>query len=59
MQAATEADARLLEWQLVVPASTDVVVQPKASRTGAVVDRDDHDFLAHDTWGIAVRITQA
>ena len=52
---ATDADARLLEWQLVVPASADVVAAADSvSRTGAVVDRDDHDVVAHDSWGIAV-----
>ena len=54
---AGDGDARLLEWQLVVPDETDL--EPVAERmeaSGAVVRRDGSDVLAADPWGTQLRV---
>ena len=54
---AGDGDARLLEWQLVVPDETDL--EPVAERieaSGAVVGRDGGDVLAADPWGTQLRV---
>ena len=53
-------DARLLEWEVLVPASDDVA-QALASieSQGAHVERDSNGALARDPWGTAVRVRTA
>ena len=58
--AATEIDARLLEWELVLPTAADV---QDAAANAAASGHQVHDAAAGrlltDPWGIAVRITSA
>ena len=49
---AGDRDAKLLEWQLVVPDGTDLT--PIAGRVGAVADNGS--FVATDPWGTRVRV---
>ncbi len=54
---AGEEDARLLEWELVVP-DTDAVEGALLSldRAGYAVSWDDADAVARDPWGTALRV---
>lgn len=57
--AATPDDARLLEWELVLPSVADVdaaVASGAASGHGAQQDGDD--WLLTDPWGITVRLVR-
>ena len=58
--AATDEDARLLEWELVVP-DAGAVERAAASLTeaGWAVDRAAGGAVARDPWGTAVRIRVA
>ena len=57
---ATEADARLLEWELVVPETADVeAAAASLGRAGYRIDRDGESALCADPWGIRVRIACA
>ena len=55
--AATEEDARLLEWELVVPgAGAAERAAASLAQAGWSVDRDEGGAVARDPWGTAVRI---
>jgi catechol 2,3-dioxygenase len=54
---ASEDDARLLEWELVLPNGTDVEEAGQSiARGGYVVSRDGDDRLVTDPWGISLRL---
>jgi catechol 2,3-dioxygenase len=56
--AATEDDARLLEWELVLPSAADVqAAAAHAASAGYLVEEAGADRLLTDPWGITVRIT--
>ena len=57
---ATENDARLLDWELVLPdaASTEDVVK-SVEAAGHKVDRDADGITVTDPWGIRVRLSAA
>ena len=50
-------DARLLEWEVVVPAAGDGEAAARSlTMAGASVTRDGDDWLAADPWGTMVRL---
>ena len=52
-------DARLLEWELQLPAATDIAAaSERTAKTGYPVDTDGDDRLITDSSGITVRLTQ-
>ena len=54
---AAEEDARLLEWELIVPTSTDVdAVQRSLDASGNSPARASRDVVARDPWGTQVRV---
>jgi catechol 2,3-dioxygenase len=58
--AATPDDARLLEWELVLPSSADVdALAAHAAAAGHDVRRADADRLVSDPWGITVRLQRS
>jgi len=58
--AATPDDARLLEWELVLPSTADVdAAAASAAASGHGVQEDGADRLLTDPWGITVRITRS
>ncbi|MEP6689481.1 MAG: VOC family protein [Gemmatimonadales bacterium] len=53
-------DARLLEWELVVPAASDATAALASIETvGGVVERTGEEGVARDPWGTAVRVRRA
>ena len=57
--AATTDDARLLEWELVLPTAADVgAATASAAGSGYGVQEDGADSLLTDPWGITVRIVR-
>ena len=56
--AATDEDARLLEWELVVPDAAHVAAAGKSVEdAGGTIERaTDGSILARDPWGTAVRL---
>ena len=56
--AATDEDARLVEWELVMPdaASVSAAGASVEAAGGAVERSGDGSMLAHDPWGTAVRL---
>jgi catechol 2,3-dioxygenase len=55
---ATAADARLLEWELVLPDQASVEGTAESlGRAGYPIAREATDARATDAWGIAVKIT--
>lgn len=54
---ADEDEARLVEWEVVLPAATDVdaVAESLAAR-GVMAERQDGTIRARDPWGTAVRV---
>lgn len=53
----TDADARLLEWQVVVPAATDVeAAAANMEGAGALVRHTDNGWLVTDPWGTTLRV---
>ena len=54
---ATDADARLLEWELVVPSPADVDAAAHSVSTSASVERQGTAVVVRDPWNITVRIT--
>ncbi|MDB4908618.1 MAG: Glyoxalase/bleomycin resistance protein/dioxygenase [Gemmatimonadetes bacterium] len=55
--AATIGDAGLHEWQVVVPAASDVQAAAQSlALSGATVERDGDDALVRDPWGTRVRV---
>ena len=56
--AATDEDARLLEWELLLPTTTDVdAAAAHAAASGYLVRQAGSDRLLADPWGITVRLT--
>ena len=54
---ASDQDARLLEWQLVVPDRGDVTaLAANLARTGVASAHETDDLVARDSWNIAVRV---
>ncbi|HEX5073780.1 MAG TPA: VOC family protein [Gemmatimonadaceae bacterium] len=60
-QAATDEDARLIEWELVMPDAASVsAAAGSVEAAGGTVERSkDGTVLAHDPWGTAVRLVAA
>lgn len=55
-----EDDARLLEWELLVPSPADLEAVKAAMRTaGYAVETSSGSALVHDPWGTALRIRAA
>jgi catechol 2,3-dioxygenase len=55
---ATAEDARLLEWQLVLPSIHDVQKASESIRkAGHLVTECDDDYVTQDDWGTALRLT--
>lgn len=53
-------DARLVEWQVVVPTAAEVQAVARSLTTAnATVTRDGEDVLATDPWGTTVRVLPA
>jgi catechol 2,3-dioxygenase len=51
------AEARLLEWELLVPAAEDVEAAAQGlAKVGQSVTRDSEGWSATDPWGIALRL---
>ncbi|HEX7938057.1 MAG TPA: VOC family protein [Gemmatimonadaceae bacterium] len=54
---ASEDDARLLEWELVVPTASDVDgAEESLTRSASKVTRDAGDAIVADPWGTKLRI---
>ena len=54
---ATDEDARLLEWEVVVPNAASVdATAASLERTGYQVEREGADVVARDPWGTQLRI---
>jgi catechol 2,3-dioxygenase len=54
------SDARLLEWELIVPAATDAqAALASAAAAGAPVEQSADGGIARDPWGTAVRVRAA
>jgi catechol 2,3-dioxygenase len=54
---ATDADARLLDWELIVPDEASVTAAGQSlERAGFPVERDGAAIRARDDWGIEVRV---
>ena len=57
---ATDADARLLEWELILPDRADLpALSASLARVSATVECAGNDVLASDPWRIVVRATSA
>ncbi len=54
-----EGDARLLDWEIILPAGDVERAAESLQAAGAVVQRVDGDRLARDPWGTAVRLVTA
>jgi catechol 2,3-dioxygenase len=53
----TDDDARLLEWEVVVPTSGDVDAAAQSlERAGHLVDRSGDGAAARDPWGTQLRL---
>jgi catechol 2,3-dioxygenase len=56
----TDDDARLLEWEIVVPDAASVARAAESLENhGADVRREKGDVVAHDPWGTQLRIVAA
>ena len=54
---ASEDDARLLEWELVVPGANDVdAVATSLETNGETITRESRGVVARDPWGTQVRV---
>ena len=54
---ASERDARLLEWQLVLPDPSSVAAAARSvAQSGARIEQKDREWLARDPWNITVRL---
>jgi catechol 2,3-dioxygenase len=53
---ASEDDAKLIEWEIVVPSAADVDALEASVRKGAKADREGDTVLLRDPWGTAVRV---
>lgn len=56
---AAEGDARLLDWDVVVPAADVDAVADNLARSGRTVERSERGIVARDPWGTAVRLIAA
>src|SRR5688572_18476545 len=57
-EVATDADARLLEWTVVLPSATDVLEATESIRAaGFDVRREGEDAIGTDPWGTRIRLT--
>ena len=57
---ATDDDARLIEWELVVPDGTAVQAAASSIATaGYAIERDGDALMAADDWGIRLRLRSA
>jgi catechol 2,3-dioxygenase len=57
---ATDADARLLEWELILPDASSVNGAAESlAGHGFVVERSRSDAVARDPWGTQLRIVVA
>jgi catechol 2,3-dioxygenase len=55
--AARAEDARLLEWEVVLPTAADAADAARSlTSTGRQATRDGDDWLANDPWGTTVRL---
>ena len=55
---ATADDARLLEWEILVPTAEDVSrVAQDLTAAGSTIERPDDDIVVSDPWGIRVRVS--
>jgi catechol 2,3-dioxygenase len=53
-------DARLLEWEVIVPGGSDATAAAKSlTANGAPVEREGESWLATDPWGTKVRVLTA
>jgi catechol 2,3-dioxygenase len=56
--AAAEDDARLIEWELVLPAAADIDAAAQSlNESGHHVSRDGDDGVLRDHWGTTLRLT--
>jgi catechol 2,3-dioxygenase len=54
---ATDDDARLVDWELVLPDGAGVAAAAESLRAGGIqVEADPAGFVARDPWGITVRV---
>jgi catechol 2,3-dioxygenase len=54
---ASDSDAKLIEWEIVVPAARDVAeVEASVRAGGAQVHREGDSIVLRDPWGTAVRV---
>jgi catechol 2,3-dioxygenase len=53
---ASDDDARLLEWEVIVPSTQDAEDAGRSLSTVGVATQDGSDWLAPDPWGTTVRI---
>ena len=57
---ASENDARLIEWEVIVPSASDVDrTAASLEGKGFAVERDSGDVVARDPWGTQVRVKAA
>jgi len=53
----TDDDARLIEWEIVLPSNADVAgVAESLEKGGFAVKRDGGDVVARDPWGTQLRV---
>jgi catechol 2,3-dioxygenase len=53
---ASDDDAKLIEWEIVVPRAADVAAIEASVKQSAAVDREGESILLRDPWGTAVRV---
>ena len=53
---ASDDDAKLIEWEIVVPRAADVGAVEASVKAAAPVDREGESILLRDPWGTAVRV---
>jgi catechol 2,3-dioxygenase len=56
---ASDTDAKLIEWEIVVPRAADVAAVESSVNQGAKADREGETVLLRDPWGTAVRVRPA
>ena len=56
---ASDNDAKLIEWEIVVPRAADVAAVESSVNQGAKADREGETVLLRDPWGTAVRVRAA
>ena len=53
---ASDDDAKLIEWEIVVPRHDDVAQVEASVKKGAAVDREGESIVLRDPWGTTVRV---